>query len=94
MWPRPGRGTVGAAMSTSAATLPNRPARAPAWHEAAVDIVLTAVSAAVTLGTIGTERGLVGMRERAALAGGRLEAAGAHGAFRVRAELPLRIGRA
>jgi signal transduction histidine kinase len=37
--------------------------------------------------------GLVGMRERAALTGGRLEATGGGGAFRVRAELPLEAGR-
>jgi hypothetical protein len=33
MWPTPGGGTVGATMSTFAAALPNRPARAPAWRE-------------------------------------------------------------
>src|SRR5215210_472201 len=50
-------GTVGATMSTSAAALPNRPAGARAWRQAAVDVALTASAAAVTLGTIGNEHG-------------------------------------
>jgi signal transduction histidine kinase len=60
MWHAPVGGTVGATMSTSAAALPNRPARARARREAAVDVTLTAVSAAVTLGTIGNEHGPLG----------------------------------
>jgi signal transduction histidine kinase len=55
----PRGGTVGATMSTSAAVL-NRPARARAWREVAIDVALTAVAAAVTLGTLGNAHGPLG----------------------------------
>ena len=43
MWRAPRGGTVGATMSTPAAAVLNRPARARAWREVAIDVTLTAV---------------------------------------------------
>jgi signal transduction histidine kinase len=57
MWSAASGGTVGATMSTSAAALPHRPARAVALREVAVDVALAAVCAAVTLLTLGNEDG-------------------------------------
>jgi signal transduction histidine kinase len=60
MWRAPRGGTVGATMSTPAAAVLNRPARARAWREVAIDVTLTAVAAAITLATIGNEYGPLG----------------------------------
>jgi signal transduction histidine kinase len=60
MWRAPRGGTVGATMSTPAAAVLNRPARARAWREVAIDVTLTAVAAAITLATIGNEDGPLG----------------------------------
>jgi signal transduction histidine kinase len=60
MWRAPRGGTVGATMSTPAAAVLNRPARARAWREVAIDVTLTAVAAAITLATIGNADGPLG----------------------------------
>jgi len=60
-----------------------------AWHPDRVELsVHNAVAAAVSDGPRG--HGLIGMRERAQLVGGTLDAAGADGVFAVRGVLPIR----
>jgi signal transduction histidine kinase len=62
------------------------------WAPDQLEIEVVNTPAAVDGNGIGTGHGLIGMRERAALYGGRIDAGRTEGVFRVHAVLPIEVG--